>query len=551
LPTAVSERGEAPGKAPLLVLAGALAVAAGVIVWQTRRLYFFGDEWAFLLSRSLSWPGVLEPHNEHWSTLPLIAYRTMFHIFGIDHHLAYALMPILLHVLCCVLLYALMRKHEIAQWPAVAAVVALAFLAGDIGENPLWAFQIGFLGSAALGLLALLASGPGRPRLIVTWAVTVLSLMCSGMALPMMVWLGSYLLLRRGLWQALLATVPPGVVYLLWYAGYGRDAKRQAPHAAANDVIDFAATGIAHVWEAVLRLPGTGGVVFLALLAVALLGRLPDRTRVLALSGLVTLATTYLLLGISRAGLGVEASTASRYAYFGLIFSLPAFAAGISRLAAPLGRRRWELPVASVLLASFFAASGTAQTVAFTDGRTMLSPGLEKELLSAEVLVQQNQKMLSQYLSLPYNPDITVKAFSRDNVKDALPNEPVTRLDLMNASVHLQVASKATDLGLPPAVHAAAHDVNGDLSPSGCSTVTAGAHSFVDLPPVAQGSQVTLTSQATDYPVQLVSGDRVSEPSVVQGAPATPIYIGSTAQDGTLRITLVPGQLELCIGGGG
>ena len=72
---------------------------------QARQLYFFGDDWAFLLSRHPAWPELMEPHNEHWSTLPMISFRIMFHVFGIDHYLAYAVLAILLHAACCVLLY--------------------------------------------------------------------------------------------------------------------------------------------------------------------------------------------------------------------------------------------------------------------------------------------------------------------------------------------------------------------------------------------------------------------------------------------------------------
>ena len=55
--------------------------------------------------------------------------------------------------------------------------------------------------------------------------------MCSGMAIPMVGWLGAYVLVSRGLVRALVSTVPPMLVYLLWYAAYGRDATAQAPSA--------------------------------------------------------------------------------------------------------------------------------------------------------------------------------------------------------------------------------------------------------------------------------------------------------------------------------
>ncbi len=538
------------------MLSGALVLAAGVLVTQARRLYFFGDEWAFLLARDLSWPGIMEPHNEHWSTLPLIAYRAMFKTFGIDHHLAYALMPIALHIGCCILIYRLLLKHDIPAWPAVVAVVPLAFLAGDLGENPLWPFQIGFLGSAALGLLALLVSGPGRQRLIMVWIITVLSLMCSGMALPMMIWLGAYLLLSQGLRRALLATVPAGLVYLSWFALFGRQTSSQAPDASAGMVIEFAWSGVAHVWDAVLLIPATGGVVFLALLGVALLAAIPETTRHLALSGVLTLAATYLLLGVTRAGLGVDASAASRYAYFGLVMSLPAFGAALALIAERLaerlgdrpGDRRAELRVAGVVVAAALAATGIAQTLAFADVRAALTDGLKGRILATEVLIDRDELLLGDAVSLPYNPDVSVSSLSKPEVRDALPNQPVRKIDMLNASVVLQVAGTPDDLQLPPADDVVTHGLEGDLAARGCSSLRARSGAFIDLPPEPTGSQVRVRSRAADYPVQLISGDLVSDAAIVPSTPDEPTYVGSTATNGTLRINVPAGTVQVCIG---
>ncbi len=48
---------------------------------------FFSDEWAFIESRSLGDPSTwLPPHNEHWSTLPIIVYRVVVETVGIGSY---------------------------------------------------------------------------------------------------------------------------------------------------------------------------------------------------------------------------------------------------------------------------------------------------------------------------------------------------------------------------------------------------------------------------------------------------------------------------------
>ncbi len=46
------------------------------LLWLGRGMTFFSDEWAFIETRTLTDPATwLQPHNEHWVTLPAVAYR--------------------------------------------------------------------------------------------------------------------------------------------------------------------------------------------------------------------------------------------------------------------------------------------------------------------------------------------------------------------------------------------------------------------------------------------------------------------------------------------
>ena len=84
--------------APVVVLAVGVLASTVVLDWHAREMWFFGDEWAFLYHRALSGgdgPGLLAPHNEHWSTIPLILYRVMWQLVGLQHYQVWMLMPIL------------------------------------------------------------------------------------------------------------------------------------------------------------------------------------------------------------------------------------------------------------------------------------------------------------------------------------------------------------------------------------------------------------------------------------------------------------------------
>ncbi|GAB3247955.1 hypothetical protein [Nocardioides dilutus] len=549
MPTVDSDdRGSRDPRLPPFVLGGSLVIGLVFLASQARQLYFFGDDWAFLLGRTLSWPELMQPHNEHWSTLPLITFRTMFHVFGIDHYLAYALMPILLHLGCCALIYSLMRRHDIAAWPAALCTVPMVFLCGNIGENPLWDFQIGFLGSAALGLIALhLLRDGGRRHVALAWLVTVVGLMCSGMALPMLTWVGAYVLLARGLARALVSTVPPALVYLAWHLAFGADAAGQSPTATADQTVSFVATGLAHVWQEMLRMPVVGGVAIIGLAGFALLARLTARQQALALSGVMTIGVTYVMLAISRAGLGPGAATASRYVYFGVLFTLPVFALLVSRVADELKDHPLRQRTAGAVLVVALVANGVAQTLAFTEGRTQLTDGLKGRVLATVELLHGDERFLGQQVSLPYSPDITVDALARPEVQDALPDDAVGPAQLLEASAALQVAASADGYDLPPASGLRLHGISGTPNSGGCAELQAARGAWIDLPASPEGSQVQLTTSATEYVAQLLDGRLVSTAVTLPNQPRVPTYVASTSRRGTLRVNVPAGALQLCL----
>ena len=56
--------------------------ALAILVWLGRDMTFYHDEFAFLLLRDLSVPGLFAPHNEHLSATLVLLYRTLVATVG-------------------------------------------------------------------------------------------------------------------------------------------------------------------------------------------------------------------------------------------------------------------------------------------------------------------------------------------------------------------------------------------------------------------------------------------------------------------------------------
>src|ERR1044071_1361302 len=91
---------------PGVALAAGLAVAAALLLYETRGLIFYYDEWDFLLTRRGNDARTfLAPHNEHPSLVPVVVWKAWWTLFGTSHYLPYRLLIIALHLTTCVLAY--------------------------------------------------------------------------------------------------------------------------------------------------------------------------------------------------------------------------------------------------------------------------------------------------------------------------------------------------------------------------------------------------------------------------------------------------------------
>ena len=188
-----------------------MALAAFVIVqlaaiplllsWG-HKWWFWADDWDFLAARTGGNLGDLfRAHYQHWTTLPILAYRLLWWIFGIRTYVPYQLLVIVMHLAAAGLLRLVMRRAGVRPWFATLTAAVFVFF-GAGAENILVAFQITFVGALVFGLAQLLLAdhdGAANRRDWFALVAGFAGLMCSGVAIAMTVVVGIAMLLTAGL----------------------------------------------------------------------------------------------------------------------------------------------------------------------------------------------------------------------------------------------------------------------------------------------------------------------------------------------------------------
>ena len=273
------------GWPPVIVTLGALLV----LLWLGRDMTFYHDDFALLLKRDLSVPGIFAPHNEHLIATLVLVYRGLIGTIGTGSYWPFLGVTFALHVIVASIVYVVVRRETTATWALGAMTVML--LLGSGGDDILWAFQSGAVGATAAGMAAVVVA-PRRPA--VAAILLTVALATSGPALAFLVGTGVHLLLARP--RALIWLGVPVGFYIAWYLSFG-------------------ASGIA-----ALRSPSPDGVpvyVLSGLVATAagVVGSTSAAMGVLVLLGLVI----GLALGLGRPGAAspvVLALFASSVAFF-------------------------------------------------------------------------------------------------------------------------------------------------------------------------------------------------------------------------------------------
>ena len=237
-------------RAPVILLAVALAASAALLLSYTSHLTFLGDSWELLARRS-GWSAntFLEPFNEHPVVIPALVYKTLVAVFGMESALPFHIVAISLFLLCAILIFVYMRRR-VGDWLALCGAVLLLFM-GAAHEDLLWEFQMCFFGSIAGGLGALLALD--REDRAGDWLASILLVIATAfstlgipfiVAAAVKVTLGPSPRLRR-------AFVPlvPLALYAIWWLGSNHSTGNQlgigdVPHLPGY-VFDAASAGVA------------------------------------------------------------------------------------------------------------------------------------------------------------------------------------------------------------------------------------------------------------------------------------------------------------------
>lgn len=357
------------------VVLGMCAATFAVLLYSVRDLDFYYDEWDFV-DKAQRWRfnDYFVPHQEHWSTVPMVVYRIILGLNGMHSYLPFSATLLLLHSANAFLLFLLVRRRCGDALGITAAGILLVLGRGS--DDFIWAFQIGFSSSVFFGLLALLfldagtsaetsvntstagddadpdaataTAGTSRRSLAAGSAALVLSLASSGEGLFFVAAAAVLLLLRAPgpAWSrtparfrtAAATLAAPVLAYAIWYPLYGAQhaeiARSPLTLHAVGGLLTFVPTGIG---AGVVGLVGKdwhqawiGFVVFVAVFAyVARRGRESALPIALGVGVLAQFSAT----GLVRAQYGLQIAGASRYVYIAAVFTLPILAEALRDVA--------------------------------------------------------------------------------------------------------------------------------------------------------------------------------------------------------------------------
>lgn len=549
--TASAVRRRAGRWAPAAVLVAGLAAAGLLLVESARQLWFFGDDWDFLLYRgTLPGPdlGWFAPHNEHWSTIPILIYRFMFAAFGMRHYLPYALAVIVAHLGVCALMFLLLVAFGASRWVAVAVSLFLAFL-GAGAENTLWDFQIGFVGAVFFGLLALWLydrhEQSGWPTRLV-WLALILALMCSGVGLPMLAVLCVYAGARRGLAGAARVGSVPLAVYAVWYLQWGRLAAHQGPAVSSRwdylQVPTFVWTGLTTAWQLSSGIPGSGALILAVLIGAALVVRgRSARLSHFAWAGLAGALAMFVLAGLFRIQLGVGQAQASRYTYVASVLMAPALALALQLVADRLPDPRWVPTCLVVGIGALVIVNGVLQTHQYLEGRKTMVLSQRDQVLGLAFIMRSGDRVLSTVSDPDKIPGVSTTILRSPPFQSALPGQPVGAQAQLDAAAQLLVGVGSARLPISSAPTATLQSgfTSTAVTARGCHDYPATASTpVIELPPSTGGSQIRITGATTSVTTVLRRGALASSPLSWAVRPGSPIFVGTSAPHSNLEITL-------------
>lgn len=363
-----ADEGPAGGRVAFVV---ALGVAAVGYLYLAREQWFYLDEWAYLVRRDgADFDSVINPHNEHLSTVPIMVMRSLFNVFGLRTYLPFQLVVLAAHLGVVAVLWKLVRRAGVPPWIATISTGVLLFY-GPGAMNATVAVQIGFT-CGMLGALAFLyvadVDRASVARSIAAVACAAFGVLSSGTGVIMVAIGLVVIVLRRGVLRAAMLAAPIFLPYAWWWSTRQRDEMENEP-ASVGQIVRFTRTGVEAVADT-YAYRSLSGLVIAGLAGIGLL-LLARRSRTLqAWRDRLVFPLTYLagaigfLVVTSRGRVvqfGIDYATRPRFLHTVLALSIPALAVGLAEVT-----RRWrDVGVAACLVLVLAMPFNLRQTVLF------------------------------------------------------------------------------------------------------------------------------------------------------------------------------------------
>ena len=389
----------------------ALLLTVPVMYVIGRHQWFIRDDWAFIVTRNQirTQVGVSDwlflPTAGHWMTVPLLIYRLVQQLFGIDSYWPFLIINMAIHICVVVSVRALCRRIGVRPWTTTLVCGGLLVF-GAGWENIVFAIQV----TCGLSLLAFFVQlllvdhdGPPDHRDAIGSVGAVIGVMSSGFGPFFLVGASCLLVLRRR-WTALaIAAIPQALALAWWWLFWGRDSPEPSTGGSAALVPAYAVRGIIASFEGLIGVPGLGSLAAVAALGAALWRGPGWRVQSMLLTLWITAGAMFLGIGTQRVAFGIENAAISRYQYMGAMLLASAFALAVDQVRKVSIEAGWVMR--TLLLVALVLSLGSLRTNSSEWAIRARDEQRTLELNAGSGLAGQADP---SHQPLPFSPDLRV-----------------------------------------------------------------------------------------------------------------------------------------------
>jgi len=286
-----------------------------LLLYMGRGLSFFFDDWDFVThDYGGGIHSLLVAHVGNLVLFPVIIYKILFHLVGLNHYAVFRLVVVILHLTCGGLVF-ILAARRVSHTNALLVAALILFL-GAAWEDLLWAFQVTYMLSVAGGLGAwVLLERRDRAGDLAAMACLIVAVGSSSLGIPLVIGVAVELIWNQH-WRRVWIVVVPTFLYLVWYLHYGES---QVTSESLMHAPGFAADLAAAAFGGLVGRGLEWGRPLAVLGLLVLLGRLARTSPVSArLAGLLA-AGVSLWIVTAAARSTISAPETSRYIYLGAV----------------------------------------------------------------------------------------------------------------------------------------------------------------------------------------------------------------------------------------